>query len=263
MMFLQPLVYGLLALVLLLTLVRAEYDISKELTPLGPLQVRIDYNLVMEGGPAHKNRIIRTIVYSSHLKFERDVNAFSDGQLVQMAFDAYNEMVEEVKHYGFSGYGKPSVMTVAAIGQEIFLASSQKGRGAFITRYPKSQASKSLAICQITFNNGLQAHQLTSGHANESKCGEIMAAHSFFRNNPSYETIRGLGGRIVSVDELGGSSPLAIKEPCGTGIPNAWGCNLFVQDQGLTVIPRGTTPVPYQLNAVAGVATINQIPLCS
>ncbi|KAH9210777.1 hypothetical protein DL95DRAFT_512717 [Leptodontidium sp. 2 PMI_412] len=257
-MFLQPRTYGLLILILS-TLVRAVYDVSKELEPRGPLKIRLDYNVAMVAGTADKTNVIRTVVFTSHLKFDHDVSAFSDGQLVQLGFDAYNEMLVELARYGFGPRAKPSVMTVFAIGQEIFLASSQKGKGSFINTFPDSPVLKSLALCQAVFTDRTG---LKDAHSHEAKCGEIMAAHSFFRNNPTVKTMKDRGGRTVTVDMVGGTSPLAVKEPCGTGIPDAWGCDLFVRDQGLTEIPQGTTPVPYQLNAVAGVATISQIPLC-
>ncbi|CZT51645.1 uncharacterized protein RSE6_12817 [Rhynchosporium secalis] len=232
-MFLQPRIHGLLIFILS-TLVRT-YDVSTELEPKGPLGIRLDYNVAMQAGTAERNDVIRTVVFTSHLKFEHDVNAFSDGQLVQMAFDAYNEMLVEAARYDFhKTRATPSVMTVLAIEKEIFMASSQKGQGSFIHNFPHSPVSKSLAVCQAIFSDRTSMNRY---HENQAKCGEIMAAHSFFRANPSFADLKGLGGRTISVDRLKGTEPLAIKEPCGTGIANVWGCDLFVENQGLAEVP--------------------------
>ncbi|CZR59923.1 uncharacterized protein PAC_09818 [Phialocephala subalpina] len=227
MMFLNPRIYGLLILIVSV-LVRAAYDLSIELVLRGDLQVRLDYNLARPAGapPTQTSKKdIRTVVFTSHLEFGQDVKT-----------------LVELGRYGFTKYAKPSVMTVFAIGKEIFLASSQKGLTSFINTFPDSPVVKSLALCQATFSDP------TEYYMHEAKCGEIMSAHSFFRKHPAATTMNGLGGRTVSVEMAGGTGSLQIKAPCGTGRDDKWGCNLFVEKQGLREVPVGTTAAPYQLN---------------
>ena len=131
-----------------------------------------------------------------------------------MGYDAYEEMVNELGRYGFTKWAKPTVMTVFAIGQEIFLATSQKGQGVFINNFPDSPVLKSLALCQAIFTDSTN---LAKPHVHEAKCGEIMAAHSFFRKHPTTTTMKGLGGRTVTVEMPGEADSLKIKAPCGTG----------------------------------------------
>lgn len=209
MMILPHWTYGLLVLIVS-ALITTAYDLSTERTPHGPLQVRIDYNVARPAGSTPSqasNKDIRTVIFTSHLSFSQDVSAFSDGQLVQIGFDAYEEMLVELSAYGFTQYAKPSVMTVFAIGQEIFLATSQKGMGSFINRFPDSPVKKSLALCQAIYSDG------SKGNMHKSNCGEIMAAHSYFRSHPTATTMKGLGGRTVTVEKAPG---LKIKAPCGT-----------------------------------------------
>ncbi|KAH6712550.1 hypothetical protein BKA61DRAFT_577625 [Leptodontidium sp. MPI-SDFR-AT-0119] len=147
MMFLQHRTYGLLILIVS-TLVRAAYNVSNGLIPRGDLQIRLDYNLARAEGARRapptqtSNKDVRNVIFTSHPEFGQDVSAFSDGQLVQMGFNAYEEMLVELARYGFTKWAQPSVMTVFAIGQEIFLAISQKGKGSFMNNFPDSTCYK-------------------------------------------------------------------------------------------------------------------------
>lgn len=77
-----------------LSIVIHAYDLSKRLEPQGPLGVRLDYQLATTYPIDINNKakqIRRTFLWSSHLKFMEPVSQISDGQLWQMAHDAYNE----------------------------------------------------------------------------------------------------------------------------------------------------------------------------
>lgn len=56
---------------------------------------------------------------------------------------------------------------------------------------------------------------------------------------------------------------IAPKLPCGTGELDTWGCNRFVEDQGLDVVTV-TVPMDYVLEDLAGGLVIKgQQQLCS
>jgi hypothetical protein len=127
------------------------YNLDERLEPQGPLGVRLDYNLATSWPePLTKKgkQVRRSFLWTSHLKFMEPVSKISDGQLWQMAYDAYDEMTTEMGRYGVTAKKDVSTgLTILAFGNEIILSSTVKGLGAFAYDYPPSSVSKSLQLC--------------------------------------------------------------------------------------------------------------------
>ncbi|KAJ3477054.1 hypothetical protein NLG97_g8944 [Lecanicillium saksenae] len=66
-------------------------DLTQDIEPRGPLQIRLDY-----GRATRRNRDNtekdHEYVFTPHLTFNGPVSVISDGQLVGLAFDAHDEM---------------------------------------------------------------------------------------------------------------------------------------------------------------------------
>lgn len=121
----------------------------------------------------------RNWMFSSHLTFAQPVNSITDGQLWQIAHDAYAEIAPERLQYRISDRGQAGAMTVLAFGNELILASSQKGPTSFSYTFQNTRVLQILRICQATY-------MITSStvsnleHRADDRCGEVMAAHLYY-----------------------------------------------------------------------------------
>jgi hypothetical protein len=195
-------------------------DLSKPHPAQGPLKVLLDYNLAINSGAGPKqlgSGSKRTVLYSNVLQFQENVNTISSAQLVKIATDAYKEMAQLDSLYRFKD-ALPNVMSLLAIDNFIILASSQKGSTSFGMDLPESPVARTLARCQIAFERDTGKNV---NHRMNSRCGEIMAAHIYFRMMDSMPgaTMKGKSARIVAVERKpdGDSYEYKIKAPCGTG----------------------------------------------
>jgi hypothetical protein len=82
-----------LALIISCGSITATYDISADLAPAGPLGVTLDRSFALNWPTTTQpdDEVPRNWMYSSHLTFTQPVATITDGQLWQMAIDAYNE----------------------------------------------------------------------------------------------------------------------------------------------------------------------------
>jgi hypothetical protein len=92
------------------------------LEPLGPLGVTRDLSL----------EAAKCFVWTSHLTLNGPVNKLSDGQLWKIVEDASYEKERGIERYKIPRRRRPIAMTILASGNEIILASCQKGGGSFI-----------------------------------------------------------------------------------------------------------------------------------
>ncbi|KAI0403814.1 hypothetical protein F4802DRAFT_279354 [Xylaria palmicola] len=70
---------------------------------------------------------------------------------------------------------------VLAWGNEIILASSQKGKNYFSYEYKQTPVLGSLELCQIIWrDDGPGGGTTDEKHRTEGKCGEPMAAHLYY-----------------------------------------------------------------------------------
>ena len=215
--------YPYLALVVLLVffcqvLNAANFDEEHE--PDGPLEIRLDYELATrndkdwEGG--------HQWVFSSHLTFNEEVTAITDGQLRKMAEDAFKEMEVNIMKYEPRMNKKlgrptmqPGVITVLALQREIFLSSSQKGSVAFINEVVNSPVKDQLELCQAIWQD-FNINPDKPDHKNGRKCGEVMAFHQYYLEHG--EKLQDLDplGRVTTVSRLRDSGQISIIPPCGT-----------------------------------------------
>lgn len=174
-----------------LSTVSNAWNLDKEQPPpKNSLGVRLDFYLANAWPiPLLKKgkQISRTFLWSSHLKFDSEVSKLTDAQLWQMAHDGYWEMFENMKLYDITNKrDSPRAFTVLAVGNEIFLSSSMKGGGNFASAYPRTRVSKSLDLCQITFNT--RGGEGTNGHKNSGNCGEVMSAQMYYTTDDNENT---------------------------------------------------------------------------
>lgn len=98
--------------------------------------ITLDYSLAiarpnLPTPPGRGKQNARMVLFSSHLTFNDDVSSITDGQLTQMALDAYNEIAGARTQYGLNRDTQPGALSVMAFDKEIILASSQKGKTSF------------------------------------------------------------------------------------------------------------------------------------
>ncbi|KAL1864952.1 hypothetical protein VTK73DRAFT_5581 [Phialemonium thermophilum] len=257
-------VFQLLLWSSLCAVVLQAYDLSKQLDPPGALKVALDYEFatrwptpLQSSGP----QVPRNWVWSSHITFNGPVSEISDGQLWQIALDASDEVDPDRKQYGISPKNQPAAMGVLAWGNEIILASSQKGPTSFSYNYPNTDILLGLQLCQIVWRD-YGPGQSDTRHRNDGKCAEQMAAHLYYLSRPRPSPLSRQSARVGTIvrNNKGGK---AKTDPCGDVEKDSWGCNLFVADQALTVLDKNTPSESYDLSSLAGgVARIDQITLC-
>ncbi|KAF3398635.1 hypothetical protein DPV78_007101 [Talaromyces pinophilus] len=77
---------------------------------------------------------------------------------------------------------KPGALTILAWGNEIILASSQKGSNSFTYEGEPSKVLEILQMCQTTYLENYKAGTAT-GHRTQGKCGEEMSAGGVARKD--------------------------------------------------------------------------------
>jgi len=187
------------------------YDISRKLPPRGALGVALDYSLVTDWPKEihpSDNTVPRSWQFSSHLQFMASVDEITDGQLWQIARDAADEMFADAAQYTITRK-VPGAMAILAWGQEIILASSQKGLS-FSYNYPGTRVLESLRLCQMSFTNSRLEHK------NWGMCAEPMAAHLYYATTAT--NLAAQHARIGTwVLQKGGWKQ---TDPCGTQVSN-------------------------------------------
>jgi hypothetical protein len=255
------------------------YDLTEVKEPLGPLKVTLDYGLATTwptpldlNGP----KLRRNWQFSTHIVLANSVDEISDGQLWQIARDAVDEMIADRKQYLIGDQAQPTAMGILAWGNEIILASSMKGVGSFSYDFlgGDNQVGRRLEMCQMLWGGDRSAT-----HKNKGNCAEEFAVHLYHRQN--HIELKDQNPRIgtwVFVDP-----DWQQIDPCGTGenvsnqcphklilhedqltnVQDFWGCNLFVQGEGMRVMDKETPPELYTLANLAGGRTRHeQIQLC-
>lgn len=140
---------------LVLSTVLGEPNFDKPLKPKGPLGIRLDYSFVTAWPPDRTVQTGRNYMWSSHLTFSSSVDTITDGQLWQLARDAYNEMIPDRVQYGIGKKWQPGVMTVLAFGNEIIFSSSTKGTSSFTYEYQNTPVLQNLQLCQVIWRDCL------------------------------------------------------------------------------------------------------------
>ncbi|KAK2609216.1 hypothetical protein QQS21_002298 [Conoideocrella luteorostrata] len=235
-------------------------NVERKLEPKGPLKVRLDYSLAGQKPMTNTDSQIMWL-FSSHLKFKNDVSSISDLQLKQIAYDAYPEMVRDMLQYKpvldrtNKGFPErlPGVMTLLAWGNEIILASSMKGKLAFLTEMNASPVRTTLEQCQ-TFPGAVRDRKY--GHMRDARCGEVSALHLFYKKYPN-KSLKDFKDkvRIVTVERKGDT--YKVINPCGWN-KDTNGCDLLLKEhfkvakwEDVAITDKGA-PQPYDLKTLAG-----------
>jgi hypothetical protein len=72
-------------------------------------------------------------------------------------------------------------MTIMAVGNEVYLSSSQRGASSFTYNYAETPLRYWLRICELVWRQrGLPDGE----HWNDGKCGEVMVTHQYYVNHP-------------------------------------------------------------------------------
>ena len=222
------LVARILYILCLLSLSCGAYDLRQPLAPLGPLGVTLDWSFTTRfpGGIPLQSKHKRNVIFSSHIVLNGPVSQFRDGQLWQIALDAYDEIQPDMEQYGmrFAQQWAPGAMTILAWDNEIILASSQKGPQSFTYDYQGEDATPVLAQlneCQTQLQLLLESESregeetpVVGIHRTSGKCGEEMAAHLYYLYNqgrPLRDRHAVVGTVVTAVI---GQKPNP-KNPCG------------------------------------------------
>lgn len=210
--------YGLLEVLFwcYLTFVSHAVEIYPPKSPPNELGITLDYSLAATWPKGTTSAAPRNFLWSSHLTFNGPVSQISVAQLWGLAFDAYNYIGDDLDQYGLNPDDEyPRALTVLAWGNEIILASGQKGENSFTYKQrPKTQVTLSLERCHATY---LLHHPNTKaiGHRRKGKCGEQMAAHLYYRAPSTGETsLRDQNARIGTV-VYGNDGIVRATPPCG------------------------------------------------
>lgn len=114
---------------------------------------------------------------------------------------------------------RPGALTILAWGNEVILASSQKGTNSFTYQGEPSEVSKILEKCQATYLERFEDGTATE-HRTQGKCGEEMAAHLYYL----LPTTKANGVKLNAQNAVIGTVGLnqrdgtvVKKPPCGPG----------------------------------------------
>jgi len=211
----KPLLVAALTFAGLLT----AYDLKEEKEPQGGLKIRLDYDVATKWPKEAKgrdgeesNKAPRNWLFSSHINYLKSVSEITDGQLWQLAFDAYREMEDECAAYAIGKKSIPGVMTILAVGEEIFLSSSQKGVDYTYKMAQDTPVRQSLEMCRLVWRD--QGQEAQDEHKNKGSCGEPMVAQQYYSIHEKPLKERDPKPRVGTVGRRG--RDYIRLDPCGT-----------------------------------------------
>lgn len=186
----------------------------------------------------------------------------SNGQIVQLAEDAWLSMFKYVKTYNLSPNRLPKVMSALAYQNEnnvweIYFASSSKGSSSLVYNYGEatdSSCGDKWDTVPEELRNAIDTCARQSGeerHVFDAKCGEMNALLMLFMRTGQDVSQIAARSRIVAwqgnVDAAFEYSGGFIKRPCFQG---GFGCSQVLSElsPGITVIPKNTQKESYFYN---------------
>jgi hypothetical protein len=176
-----------------------------------------------------------------------DTSQLSDGHLISIAYEAYQEMEEKHEEGEFGD--QPRAMAALQVKNQIFLSSSLKhNEDGFMAQFPNSRASIALERCSAASAQDqwdVNAQHTGDTHRTNGNCGEPAAVHLFYREHPDEpEGALPEPARMVAVTR--GNGGMRIMNPCeapNAQYPNTWGCSRFMTDLRIRAIWAGTAEV--------------------
>lgn len=195
------------------------FDPSHARPPLGPLGVTLDFVFATNWPTEAKASGSRNWSWSSHLVFTQPVHdIFTDRELWIIGWHAYQEMRADVVQYGINPKHpkyNPRAMTLLAFGNEIILASSQKGLQSFSYSTPDTPVLIDLNRCAMAWRDEGNPEQ--PEHRRGAKCGEEMVCHLYALNNRDQE-LRTRNPSISTWAAAGSIDNPAPTPPCGNPV---------------------------------------------
>lgn len=190
------------------------YDLNNGAkAPLNPLAVTLDFSFATtwpDQIPAPPRQNQRHWLWSSHLVFNGPVAQITDGQLWQIAFDAWSEIDPDRLNYDIGLRNLPGAMTVLAFSNELILASSQKGSSAYSYKQLNTPVSLALEMCQMIWRDD---GEIKKEHQHKGKCGEPMSMHLYYLRYPDTH-LSDQGARIGTVVK-NRDGDMVPTDPCG------------------------------------------------
>ncbi|KAK4222285.1 hypothetical protein QBC38DRAFT_519445 [Podospora fimiseda] len=260
--------------------------------PQGPLKIAVDWSLLNYDGNFWQNdRSQVNVMCSAHLTFKKPVSElFTDGQLWKMAKDAYDEMMIELDQYGIAidpAYPlnhkknmqrqrwRPNAMGIMAWGNEIILASSQKGQWFSVGAKTWTPVRDDLEACQKANWDSVKPpgnDDKGPEHRTKGSCAEEMLAHQYYlAHGADRDTIKAR----TPIRDLNPQAVLATwvrsatedypshTSPCDPEKKGEWGCKTFVGTgkggQNFRVIENTEADQDYTMPSDV---LIDQIELC-
>ncbi|KAF7714835.1 Uncharacterized protein PECH_000036 [Penicillium ucsense] len=224
------------------------------LDPQGPLGITLD-TATRDNWPRVEAGALptrRMLFWSSWLGFNKTVDGLSDAQLWQIVHDAHAEMRTDAAQYKVPVRNIPTAMVVLAVGNELVFASSAKNANSFAYKYEETKVKNTLDLCQIAF---FEQSGKTLEHKNGANCGEVLAAQLYYTIHPG-EALSGKGARIAAVLWKKAENRPVQTDPF-------WGCNKFVEVEGLRPLNINDTAEAYDFETMGlGKPKINQMQLC-
>jgi len=189
------------------------------------------------------------VVYDPKENTKDQVDGLTDGMLVGLARQAYNEMV------GLSDYNsitrtRPAVVAALAVDNEVFLASSISagfsGAQSFLydwggdpdTADHIPEVTHLLESCQVQLVEAGGGQSYKERHSVGGRCAEPMAIHQYLRAHPG-SNFQGKGARIAAWGRQRGLGTPVFLNACGKGgLPNHWGCHQLVRSLDIRIISQ-------------------------
>ncbi|KAF3389738.1 hypothetical protein DPV78_011380 [Talaromyces pinophilus] len=234
--------------------------------PLNELGLTLDYSLAHWTPDDNRNpRSPHSYCFTSHITFNGPVSQITVGQMWKIAFTAYDYIEADMSQYQINPNFKPGALTILAWGNEIILASSQKGSNSFTYQSGPNKVLQILQMCQATYLADFPAGSAT-GHRTQGKCGEEMAAYIYYSLPTTKASKIDLDVQNAVIGTVGydvRQGKVVKKDPCGPGSISQWGCSYLVNNQRLELLDRNIDPQDFVLGQLAGgVARTDQVQFC-
>lgn len=189
-----------------------------------------------------------------------------DGQLVQLAEDAWRLMADQIRDQDIEVQRRPTVMSAFGMQTKpnewtVYLASSARGSQSLVYNYD-TRTHQSCGSIWDTVPHELQqvisqcSRNPTDRHMFDAKCGEINALINYYvRTGESVVSLGGKDARMVAwrgfLDEdleyQGGN----VIPPCWDSTENYFGCSDVLRKYGTTniqIVNKRTERESYECN---------------
>ncbi|KAJ6167383.1 hypothetical protein N7497_000226 [Penicillium chrysogenum] len=154
--------------------------------------------------------------YNSKCTFEKQPE---DADFLKMIEAAFKEM-QDIPGSRKEKQSRPSAMIGLSINNEVYFASSVRGKRQFIYEQEVTDALKSCA----------DDHKTRPQHGNQASCGEIMSTLLWMVDNKN-ESPRDHNPKIAAYNAKG------YLPPCASDPEDVkWGCSQWTQKMGLEVV---------------------------